>query len=87
MELRSTKEKNMVDYQKLWIIVQKKTPNSNIPKQLKFLNKYLASELLFTMEKLWYYGKSYGTCTIPVAMELWFTMKKNSYTIDKSMEL
>lgn len=28
-----------------------------IPKQLIFLNKYIAIELLFTIEKLWNYGK------------------------------
>ena len=27
------------------------------------------------------------TGNIPVAMDLWFTMKKNYYTIDKTMEL
>ena len=35
---------------------------ANMPKQLKFLNKYIAVKLWFTMEKLWYYGKkNYGT--------------------------
>ena len=33
-----------------------------IPKQLKFFfNKCIALELSFTIEKLWYYGKNYGT--------------------------
>ena len=55
-----------------------------IPKQLKFLNKWISLKLWFTMEKLWYmyYGKkNYGTMiknydTLPRAMELWFTVEK-----------
>ena len=42
MELRMQKEKNMLDYYKLWFLMEKTV---NIPKQLKFLNKYIALEL------------------------------------------
>ena len=47
-----------------------------IPKKL-FLNKYLALEFWFTVEKLWYYGQNNGTIeTMPRTMELWFKKKK-----------
>ena len=36
-----------------------------------------------TMEKLWYYGKTYDTKknydTIPKTLELWFTLEKQWY--------
>ena len=41
----------------------------NIPKQLKFLNKFIAVELRFTIRKVWYCGKNYGT--IEITMVLW----------------
>ena len=63
MELRF-KKKKMVDYQKLW----------KYTKIIEVLNRFIALELWFTMEKLWYYGKHYGI--IPKTMEIWFTMEK-----------
>ena len=41
------------------------------------MNRFIGLELWFTMEKLWYYGKNYGT--IPKTMELWISMKKLWY--------
>ena len=32
-----------------------------IYQKIKVLNRFIAEELLFTMEKLWYYVKYYGT--------------------------
>ena len=30
-------------------------------KIIEVLNRFIALQLSFTMEKLWYYGKNYGT--------------------------
>ena len=38
------------------------------------MNRLIALELWFTIEKLWYYGKNYGT--MEKTMELWLTMEK-----------
>ena len=47
-----------------------------MPKQLKFLKKYVALELWFTLENYDTFGeKNYDT--VPETMELWFTMEKN----------
>ena len=56
------------------------------------MNEFIAKELWFTMEKLWFYGKNYGCMekkyvTIPKTMELWFTIEKNYGTMDKTMVL
>ena len=51
----------LVDYQKLWNFDYGKK-YANIPKQLKFLNKFIALELWFTM-------KNYGT--VEKTMVLW----------------
>ena len=42
---------------------------------MKFLNRFIALELSFTMEKLWYYGKNYGA------------MEKNYGTMENTMIL
>ena len=50
--------KKKVGYPKLWIFVIYNEKNfGNIPKQLMFLNKYMALELWFSKEKLLHYGK------------------------------
>ena len=41
-------------------------------KKMKFLNRFIALELSFTMEKLWYYGKNYGA--MEKTMVLWKTL-------------
>ena len=54
---------------------------------MKYLYKFIALELWFILEYLWYYDKNYSTMeklwyyrknggTIPKTMELWFTMEK-----------
>ena len=53
------KKKKMVDYGKN-------------KKKMKFLNRFIALELSFTMEKLWYYGKNYGA--MEKTMVLWKTL-------------
>ena len=53
----------------------------NIPKQLKFLNKFIALELWFTIRKLWYCGENYGT--VEKTKVLW----KNNGTIEITMVL
>ena len=51
-------------------------------KIIEVLNRFIALELWFTLVKLWYYGKNYGTMgkkhygTIPKTTELWFTIEK-----------
>ena len=76
-----TKEKSIVVYQKLRnFIIEKKI--GNIPTQLKFLNKFIALELWFTIENygtmdknyIWYHTEKYGT--IQKTIELCFTMDK-----------
>ena len=45
IELLFTKEKNMVNYQKIRNFIYNGKNYGNIPKQLKFLNKCIALEL------------------------------------------
>ena len=90
MELWFTKEE---EYETLIYNGEKQ---GNIPKQLKFLNNYIAVQLWFTMEKLWNYGNIYGTLekkilyygkkydTIPKTIEFWFTMEQNLCTMGKN---
>ena len=63
----------MVDYRKLrnfdllWKELWKYT------KIIEVLSRFIALELLSTMEKLWYYGKNYGTMekTMVLYRKLW----------------
>ena len=103
MELRFAKEKKqdrlLKFFQKLWIFVIYNEENfGNIPKQLMFLNKNMAIELWFSMEKLWHYGKNYGTMektnkvpwkTIILYWKVWkFDLYEKNYgTIEKTMVL
>ena len=87
--------KNLVDYQKLRNIdLQSKKKYGNIPKKLKFFNKFIALEHWFTFEKLCNYGKNYDTMEklwyyenisdiLPKTMELWLTMAKNNGSMEK----
>ena len=45
----------MVDYQTKETLIYYGEKNSNFPKILKILNKFIDLEL--TMDKLWYYGE------------------------------
>ena len=76
----------MALYGSLWTLIYIGKNNGNIPKQLKFLIKYIALELWFTMEKLrvvlynvkkklLYYGKNYDT--IPKTIEPCLSTGKN----------
>ena len=67
---------------KLWFIMEKLWKYTKI---IEVLNRLIVLELGFTMKKLWYYGKNYGT--IPKTMELWLTMEKNYGTMEKTMVL
>ena len=71
IELKLTKEKNdrLPKTKTLWFIIEKKN-YPNIPKQLKFLNKFIALELWFTLE-------NYGTMekTIVLWKKLWYYCK------------
>ena len=60
---------------KLWFIMEKL---QKYTKLIEVLNRFIALELLFTMEKLWYYGKNYGTLIY---------YGKNYGTMEKTMVL
>ena len=49
-DLRRKQHRRLSKTMKLWFTLEKN--NGNIPKQFKFLNKYIALDLGFTMEKL-----------------------------------
>ena len=52
----------MVDQQKPWNFdLQCEKNFGYIAKQLRFLNLYIALELQFNIEKLWYFGINYGS--------------------------
>ena len=79
MKLPFTKEKNNVELTKtmnLWFIME--NTFANMPKQLKFFNKYIAVKLWFTMEKLWYYGKKTMVLYWKLLNVLIYYGKKNS---------
>ena len=92
MELRSMQGKNHGRLPKTKTIWIKMGKNSVIyQKQLKFLNKFIALEYWFTMEKLWYYGKNYSTKekTMILYPKLWNFdfLWKNYGSMGKTMEL
>ena len=61
--------------------------------KIEVLNRFIALELWFTKEKLWYYGKNYGTMEktmVPYYTENYGTLiyyGKNYGTMEKTMVL
>ena len=82
MELRFTKKKDMVDYKKLWNFDLLWKKLRKYTKLIEVLNRFIALELLFTMEKLWYYGKNYGT--MEKTMVLWYYGKNYGTIVNYS---
>ena len=62
------------------LFIKKKIPMEIYQNNFMFLNKYIALELWFTMEKLWYYRKNYGTMGKKKPMVIW---KKSNNTMKK----
>ena len=82
----------MVDYHKLKNIDLQWKELWKYTKIIEVLNRLIAKELWFTIEKLWYYGKTmipwkrnYGT--MEKTMKLWFTMEKTDTMEKKTMVL
>ena len=69
-DLRRKNHGKLPNTKKLWFIIKK---TMEIYPKIEVLNRFIAWELWFTMEKLWYFGKNYGTMekTMILYRKLW----------------
>ena len=83
------RKKTIGDYQKLRDLGFKWKKLGKYIKIIEVLNRFIALELWFTMEKLWYYGKYYGTMEKTMVLYLWNLIYygKNYGTMEKTMVL